>query len=187
MANVLGGTVWELDGDAFLTTKPVWVRKAVLYPNAANDLVIFRYWGAEAANTTARVTMIEKTCTVTSTNTITSTGNFEATEVVVGDIMNIYYSSSENEGYWQVKTRSSDNAIVVDTGLAAWGQSGGVLTNEATKTYSWKMWQPDVAFKLSCYDANEPTEIDFGPTGYKFPNLAMDTLTSSAKVYLYIR
>ena len=186
MANVLGGKVWELDGDGFITAKPVWVRKAVLYPATADDLVIFKYWGAEAANSTARATMLSKTCTVTSTTTITSTGNFEATEALAGDIINIYESDSLNTGYWLINARSNDNAIVVDTGLAAWGQSGGVLTNEASKTYSLKTWIPDVAFKLSCYDANEPTEIDFGPRGFRFPNLAMDTLTASAKVYLYI-
>ena len=187
MANVLGGLVWELDGDAFLTSKPVWVRKAVLYPAAADNLAIFRYWGPQSSNTTARASMLKKSCAVTDTTTITSSGNFEADEAVAGDIINIHYSDSKNTGYWQIGTVNSDDAIVVDTGLAAWGESGGVLANETGKTYSWDIWQPEIAFKLSCYDANKPYEIDFGEKGFKFPNLAMDTLTASAKVYLYLR
>jgi len=186
MANLMGGRICVLDTDGFISSSPVTVRKAVLFPNAADDVATFRSWGPSVGGAAARTAMTGKTVTVTSTTTITSTGNFEAAEVVVGDMMEIKKTSTGNNlGYWQVKTRSSDNAIIIDIGAGLYDQ-GGAQTNEASKVYSWQMHPSVVVMNLSCMDANEPYGLDFGDKGFTFPNLSLDAIGTSCTVYLYL-
>ena len=179
MANVLSGLVWKVDTVGIVSETPITIRKAVLLPNAASDAALFHYWnpappGTGDINSTAGA----QTATVTSTATIASTGNFEATEVAVGDIINITNSSTgNNTGPVVVITRTDDNTIVT---------SGG-LTNEDNKIYSWDIYNGHLALHLPAGSSDtSPTTLDFGPGGLSLPNLALYTRSTSAVVHLYI-
>ena len=184
------GTIWEIDTEGVIFNRPVWIQKAVIIPNGDDDFATFSSWGPETQNPTPRVTQLRKTVTVTSTNILTSTGSFEAAEVVIQDIMQITYSSTiYNLGHWQVKTRTNDNSIVVDIGVGAWSTKAGPLNNDTGAVYDWKMWDEQTIFRLSVGDANVYREIDFtgmGRRGRRFPNLSCASLDTSTKVVLYI-
>ena len=189
MANVCTGLIWELDGEGFLISKPIWLKKVVFLPNNTGDQFRLTYWGPESANPSVRTTMLRKTVTVTNTYTVTSTGNFEAAEAVVGDIMEITYTSTiYNEGFWQVGTRSNDNAIIVDINLAGFGRAGGALNNDTGATYDWKMWAPTTALKVTDdgTQSKAPVQFDFYGRGQRFPNLALNTLSGGSIVLLYL-
>jgi len=189
MANVCKGLVWEIDTEGFLLDSVIRIKKAIFYPNNTGDQITFTYWGPQSANVTARATQIGKTVSVTSTTTITSTGNFEAAEAVVNDIIEIYASTASNLGHWQIGTVSSDNAIIVDIGLGGWGRAGGALTNDTSKVYSWRTWAPTVAFKVTpdSTPSKAPIQFDFDMIrGQRFPNLAVHTISGGATAVLYI-
>lgn len=182
MANtLLTQNVWYLDTEGVVTSNPVIVRKVILLPNAAGDSATFTQWGSQSSLPTVRSTMLGKTVTTTSTTTITSTGNFEAAEALANDIIEITKTSTGNNlGSWQIGTRSSDDAIIVDVG-------NGALTNEASKVYDWKVWKPAPAFKLVSPGTEKVAiQIDFGDKGFRFPNLAMNALSTSAVLYVYV-
>jgi hypothetical protein len=184
------GTIWEISVEGVIFDRPVWIQKAVLIPNADDDFATFSSWGPETNNPTVRTTMLRKTVSVTSTTTLTSTGNFEAAEVVIQDIIQITYSSTGyNLGHWQVATRSNDNAIIVDIGVGAWSTKAGPLNNDTAATYDWKIWNEQTIFALATANDAVNTEIDFtgmGRRGRRFPNLSCASLDSSTKVILYI-
>lgn len=194
MANICAsGLVWELDGEGMIIASPVWITKAIFLPSKTGDQCRVTSWGPQTNTQTARTTMLRKDVTITSNSIITSTGNFEAAEVVVGDIINIYASEDTyNIGHWQVGTRSSDNAIVVDTALGAWGRAGGALTNNTAQWCDWKIWAPSTAFRVT--DDGTPTKApvvwDFGSEnrgkGRRFPNLSLNTLSGGGILMLYV-
>lgn len=191
MSNIVIGNVWEIDTEGVIFDRPIWIQKAVLIPNADDDFATFSSWGPESANPTVRTTMLRKTVTVTSTNILTSTANdFEASEVVVQDIIQITYSSTiYNVGYWQVNTRGGNDNITVDIGLGAWGTKAGALNNDVAATYDWKIWDETTVIRLATANDAVHTELDFtgmGPRGRRFPNLSCASLDTSAKVILYI-
>jgi len=188
MANIYSGNVWEIDTEGVIVDKPVWIQKAVIIPNADDDFATFSCWGAETANSTVRTTQSQKTISVTSTNKLTSTANdFEAAEVVIQDIINITGTESGNNlGYWQVSARGGDDNVTLDTGLGVWGTTAGALTNDTSKLYDWKIWDETTVIRLSVGDKDVYREIDFGPRGFRFPNLSCASLDTSTKVILYI-
>lgn len=185
------GTIWEIDTEGVIFDRPIWIQKAVIIPNGDDDFATFSSWGPETNNPTARATMLQKTVTVTSTNILTSTANdFEASEVVIQDIIQITYSSTiYNVGYWQVNTRGGNDNITVDIGVGAWNCTAGPLNNDVAATYDWKTWDETTVIRLSAGDANVYREIDFtgmGRKGRRFPNLSCASLDTSTKVILYI-
>lgn len=182
MSNIIQeSTTWYLDTEGVITPKPVWVKKVVFHGKSDEDGCLLTYFGNESPEPTVRSTMIAKSVAVSSTTTITSTGNFEATEALANDIIHIYTADEVlNEGFFQVGTRSNDNAVICDVGYKA-------LTNDAAGTYSWRVWKPSTAIKMFLTQDDSFHEIDFGPTGHRFPNLALNSLTSNGTLYIYIR
>ena len=179
MANVTTkGRTYSLDSMGIISKSPIWIRTAVLYPNAAADVVTFYSWNE---NETPISTKDIQTVTTTLTTTITSTGNFPTATIDPGDIIKIHYTSTDNNvDTFSVLANADDNTITVDTAQ--------VLTNEASKIYSWKVWRPFVSFKiLSPGTEKMMATIDFGDKGRWFPNLFMDALSTSAVVALLIR
>jgi hypothetical protein len=171
-----------LDTAYALIDRPIHVKKVILYPNAAGDYAVIQSYNPEAA---VKATMDYKAVTVTLGTTITSTGNFETAEVAAGDIIHIYGSDSgNNKGNFVVSERTSDNAIVV--GGTEWDTTP--LTNEANKYYSWTTITPYTSIPLltPTTDICE-VQLDFGDSGFIFPNLILKSISTSAKVYIYYK
>ena len=161
-----------------ITTKPLWIKKLLLVPNAAADAATLKYWieypGKE------RVHQKSVTASGTDSNTLTSTGNFEATtEAVVTDAIHIYESSTGNNiGTWEIAVRSSNNAIDV---LPA------TLTTESDKVYSWKVYASYPLATMKSQATNLLNyELDFGPRGLYVPNLMVTAMSTSSVLYIYL-
>ncbi len=181
MANVLtsGAPVWKIATAGVVSTGPVIIKKALLIPNAAADAATFVSWDEDQG--TKKATMSGKTATVTSTKTVTSTGNFETGEVAAGDIIKIYTSvtTGNNMGTYVVDTRDSDDAVTIETANA--------LTDEASSVYSWWTMTPYTVIQATSPGTEKCSyELDFGPDGLHLPNLALSAISTSAVVYLYV-
>ena len=184
MANLLvpNAGIIVLDTNYFFWNSPVCIRKAVLYPNAISDVATIETY---RSSDTARATMTGKTVAVATNNTITSTGNFEATELVNGDIIVITQTDvggDVNTGTF-LASRTDDNTAV------CYGHNTITpLTNDASGVYSWKTVDGYVVIPLRCSeDSLLTTELDFGEKGIWLQNFGLTQLTSNAKVYLYSR
>ncbi len=176
MANAQTMNPWKIDTCGVISTGRVRLTKATLVLSAEADTAVFVSWDVSA---TKKATMTNKTGTVTSSKTLTSTGNFETAEVAAGDIIKIKNSSTGNNlGSFIVDTRDSDDAITIET--------GNTLTDEANKVYSWWTLTPQVSFTLKAPETEKMIVSLDWPEGIWFPNLALQSISSSAVVYLYV-
>jgi len=184
MANtvLLNSNIIILDTIYFFWNSPICIRKAVLYPNAVSDVATIETYNVAA---TARATQTDKSVAVATSNTITSAGNFEAAELVNGDIMVITKADAGagvNIGTFLASRTSDDVAICYGHNTTT------PLTNDASGVYSWKTVDGYIAIPLRCSeDSLLTTELDFGEKGLWLPNLGLTALSSTAKVYLYIK
>jgi len=180
MANVINTNPITITAEGIIATGTIWVRKVIIFPNAAADAATFTYW--DETSTPDH----EATGTATwATLTCTSTGNFPSGAPAANDIVKIFDTSSgNNEFTFQTATAGNNNAFVADAVPA----HHGTVTDESDKTYFWKIWTPKTAFKiLSPGTEKIAWEIDFGNRGMRFPNLAMNTLSTSATLHLFLR
>ncbi len=176
MGNSTSNRLMILDTLGVISERPMRIWKVLLFPNAASDAATFVSWG-----NVAKATQYLKTCTVTSNSIITSTANdFEAAEVAVLDVINIFASSTGNNlGTHLVVTRGGDTNITT---------SGVTLTNDVAATYSWKTITPYTSVYIKTEGASgavTPYEIDFGLPGLWVPNLAYTVKSTSAIVHIY--
>ena len=180
MANSLtedGGKLYKIDSVGIISKRPLWIAKLELYPSSAGDSVILKTWDE---NATPGSSKDQETATVTSTTTITSTGNFTDTDVSAGDIIKVTYTSTgNNEDTFSVASSGTDNAVITD-GYPA-------LTNEASKTYSWDIWTPTEFAYMKCAGTEKITQVmDWHARPRRVDNLFVDTLSSSAVLYIYL-
>ena len=173
--------IWYLDG-AFFWNRPVKIKKIVFQATTkAHTATIGTYDYAD----TARATMTDKSCAITSNYNIESTGNFEDTEVVVGDAIWISgcdaTGSTANLGKFLVKTRTNDNNIVV----VGSGGSTTPLTNDAAGVYTWTTIAPHVAVKLTVNGTDVVTEREDFASPLWLPNFSLYQISSGA-VWVYL-
>jgi hypothetical protein len=84
-----------------------------------------------------------------------------------------------------VKTAGNNTAVVIHKIPDA-----DKWTNEINKHYVWKTYQNRLAFRLlSQATTAMQAVLDFGPNGFRFPNLALEAISTegSTKVYIYKR
>ena len=179
MSNDLtSGRVWVVDTVGIVTERAIYLRRIVMIPNAANDAANFVYWKG-TDDTVSAGTLFNKTGTITSNSTLTSTGNLPS-DVAAGYIFEITKSSgaAANVDKHLIATAGDTNAVIVT--LADW-------TNEASKVYDWRTIKTYQApyIKAGASDAS-PVTLDFGPECMRFPNLVLQSLSTSAKLYLYL-
>jgi uncharacterized membrane protein len=175
-----GGRLWVLDTPGVITTKAIYVRKLVLVPNATGDIANFVYWNE--GKTDDVVTAASKsgvTGTITSAKTMTSAGNVPAT-AAAGYVFQIQQTTgyTANLGYHVITSAGDGDALTVSP--ADW-------TNEASKVYTWKVMKTYPALYLPAGSSDtSPVMLDFGCHSFRLPNLVLKSLSTSAKVYLYI-
>ena len=81
-----------------------------------------------------------------------------------------------------VHTAGDNDSLVIHKVPDEW-------TDEANVHYQWKTYQNRLAFHLISSAQKDQVVINFGPNGFRFPNLALESITSagSTKVYLYLK
>jgi len=173
MANDLTENPLILVSDGIISTTPISIKWARLLPAAVSAVATLKSWD----ESDERSSIEQATVTVTGNNNFASTGNFTAAKVVVGDVIEITHSNSENVGIYLVKTRTDDNNIIIDD---------GGLTNETGKLYNFKIYKGIIKFPfLVSEDSIIPD--DFFPAEYmNLSNLSLDGLTSGAVLYVYV-
>jgi hypothetical protein len=177
MGNDLTRRLWVLDtAPAILTDIPVIIRRVVLFPAAAADILALNSWDAGVPATSSSGTV-----TITSTNIITEAGGTLFPNTYRdGDIVKITAVGSGTAANKQtcLLTTTGDNAHV---------DVAQTLANDTAKVYSWERY----AYYLQIYlrggasDASAVT-IDYGDSGLSVPNLILETLTASAVAHIYL-
>jgi hypothetical protein len=180
VTNVKSTRTFVLNQVGIISKVPLWLRMAILYPNATADAAVFSSWDENATP----VTTEQLVSTATTTDPyIQSAGNFTSGKVTVGDVIKITYSASgSNNNTYLVTVRDGGNGQVTVA-------SDPAMAADSAKLYSWKIWTPTVEFKLLSYNATGvllPAVLDFGDKGRWFPNLELASLSSSAVVHLWI-
>lgn len=180
MSNAFYQNIYVLDtAGTIVTDRPVWVKKVVLYPNAAADVAVLKFWNreskyAEGAGTYSS-NVIKGTITGGTTLTMAS-GALLPSTVRDGDVFKITESETgKNSETTNVVTTAGNDTVVVCEN-AGW-------TNEAAKWFHFVSYPTQTAFQLLSKDGSRD-ELDFGD-GFWLPNLTLETLSSDCKVYIY--
>jgi len=189
MANSTYGKVWVADTIGIITRKPIWVRKVVMIPNAHSDAATFYYWDKSDTIATGCSESGGINGDITTNNTLTmDSGSLLPAAITDGSIFEFTHSngSALNLNKPMVIKTAGNNTVVVIHKIPAADQ----WTNEINKHYVWKTYQNRLAFRLLSQATYAKQEVlDFGPNGFRFPNLALETITTegSTKVYIYER
>jgi len=178
MANSNDTRLYKLDTNDIIFRTPVLITKVVLFSNAAADVCEFKWW-----DPTNPAVTDQGTATITSTTTITFTTSVVPSTVLDGSVFDIVGSTGAVANLGTELVTTAGNNTVVVCSQAVW-------TNEATILYSFKNYPVYTAIylKAGASDAS-PTTLDFSSErggGRWFPNLTLETLSTSATVHLYI-
>ena len=175
MANRMAHRIWDLDSLGIISSKPVFIHGYVFYPNQQADAAQFVYWD-ENDTPAAQSIGVTYTNTDSTDTTVTSTGNFASTWAD-GKVAKITKTTGSDTGkYGLIKTAGNNNAFV--THLMP-------FTTEASKVGDFYCYTTYNALKLKHpNDTNE--EGKFVLVNFLFPNLALDSLSTSAGITLYI-
>jgi hypothetical protein len=186
MANALYDRVYTLDtAGSIVTDRPVCVKKVVLEPNAASDVAVFNFYdlSGKYAELSGTYTSDAILATITSGTTFTmASGTVLPNTCRDGDVFKITYSngSSANWPSTNVITTAGNNTVIVCAN-AGW-------TNEAGVAYNFSTYPYRPAFKLMVPTTDKvEVQLDFGCCGQWFPNLIIETLSSSAIARVYIK
>lgn len=185
MANSTTGKIWVCDTVGIVKSTPVWIKKIVLYPNAAADLAVLNYWNPEATIAAGTGTIMglsgTVTGTITSTTTLTmSAGTYLPSTIADGTVFELTEGTGTSDNLRRpvLVTTAGNNTVVVS--------SDAVWTNESTKSYSWKTYQNYLFAKLlTAATEKQMIQMDFCHP-FRIPNLILETISSSAVVYVYI-
>ena len=120
MANSITGKIFVLDTVGIVSTKPVWVKKIVLYPNAAADAAVLNYWNPEALIAAGCSTTLGTayTGTITSTTTLTASGGtLLPSTITSGSVFELTESTgtTANLNRPVLVTTAGNNTVVVSS------------------------------------------------------------------------
>jgi hypothetical protein len=183
MANSLYGNIWTVDTPGIITDEPIWLRGIMLYPTAAPaDVFYFSSW--DEGNAIATTDIWVASATITGTNTFTNDdtdADVLTSAFADGAVLKIISSTGDtaNHGYHLINTAGDNDAIVTKESL----------TNEAQVGYHIVAYPGRVVLKVIMdYDTNQKSLwIPFdGERGFRFPNLALEDITSTATAILYL-
>ncbi len=193
MANTYNklGKLWELTTNDILIPPRrggTRIRKIFFQANSEADVVNFEVLNL---NTAAVLDITLTNIDVTGTNTITdadSGGVLLGT--AAGQWLNITDSSTaDNNGWWYLKTDSSDNAQVVEIGANIDG-AAHALTNVEDMTARLRFYGAETCMAIvndtlgGSSSVHHPT-LDWETKGRFFPSLSMTGFTG-ATCYVYI-
>ncbi|MEE9510447.1 MAG: hypothetical protein V3V81_08135 [Candidatus Bathyarchaeia archaeon] len=187
MANSIYGKVWIIDTIGIITRNPITIKALVMFPNSAADTASLYYWDESDTISAGVGSEPEIDGDITGNDTLTlDSGTSLPSTITDGSIFEIVKStgSSDNVGKPMLVQTAGNNTAVVIHKIPAADQ----WTNETNKRYGWKTYQNRLAFNLISSAQKDMPVIPFGSRGHKFPNLALETITSATntKIYLYL-
>jgi len=167
---------WYIATPGVLSTTPLKIKGIAFVYAAAADTAVFVSWDP---GKTKKATMTNATvATIADAKTITSTGNFEASEAAAGDILQFTNTSDGTD----------QNACVIIDSVAANDactiEIGNTLTNRASSfTASWWTLTPTKSIEL--LTSGTEKQCIYYPMQISVPNLALQSISSNARAYLY--
>lgn len=179
MANVLTANIWYCDSLGILSSDRVWVKAIAFQPNAVSDTFTLKWWDEASETTAARG--VTYTITTSTDDTVTSTGNFANTWLDGNVVKCLDTTGSDSGKYGLIKTAGNNNAFV--THLSP-------FTTEADKVGDWVQYTTYNAFigtQPTATNTHATMWFPFpGERGFEFPNLALDALSTSAEIVIYL-
>jgi len=178
MANAARPGFFLLDTVGWYHDGPFWLKALEFVPaNAGDAFVLSAYDLSSPANITE---ILDGTITSATIFTENDAGNKLPSTFAAGNLFHIFKTSGSSLNLKKfVITTAGDNSAVVGT------QAG--LTNEANKAYSVQQYAAYEAYGLKSQATTLKGEGRyFGNPGIRFDNLSLTTLTSGAKLYLFI-
>lgn len=179
MANDITKNPWVLVADGMIRTRPFFIKYAELIPATVGDTANLKHYDWSTSKSSESRLSITVTGNDTLTDTV-ATAAFATGNIAVGDAIRITHTSSGNNvGTYLVKTRTNDNVIVIDD---------GGLTNDTTEFYNFTIHTGVVfhTFLVSGVTSQVVPDKFYPPQPVTMQNLALDDLSASAKVYIYV-
>ncbi len=179
MSNILTGRKWTLDTVGIISETPLFVKRIIYEPNAAGDVAVFNHWDEGVANCVSSTFYgLDFTATITSGTTITATTSVLTSTITAGSIFHIVASGGAAANLGRELVTTAGNNTVVVCSQAGW-------TNEATIKYTANVYNYRLAERIlaGASDAS-PTTIFYGDKGRFFPNLILNSISTSSEVYI---
>ena len=181
MANVLTQNIWNCDSMGILATYPVVIRAIAVHPADVSQVITLKWWD-EVKPPTLRSTAVTTTITTSTDNTITASGGTPFPNTWLdGNVIRCTKSSNYNTGTYGLIKTAGNNTVLV-THLAPY-------TNDAAAVGDWDCYPSYTAFThtgQTIADSHETKLYTFDGYGLKVPNLALDFLSASATVIIYV-
>lgn len=185
MANFTGQKIITMDTVGMVFDRPTKVTALYLIPNAAGDQAIFNFFPLDAGNVVSDSAQ-SLVGTITSGTTLTdddgSRNVLTAARFPYKAALRIKQSTGDrkNLGLRLITAAGNNDLIVVGADAVT-----DAYTNETSKIYSIDALTARLAFHLKSQATTLLGESFIIPGGVVLPNLALDTLTASAKVLIY--
>jgi hypothetical protein len=191
MANVVDGNPLIISVEGIVSTIPLRIQKIILKPAATGDAATLNYW--LESDTVADSGTAEDLTVTASTGTWAASNAFTTALVDPDNIIRTYISeSAKNIGVWQIATNADNDTITVDIQASPLGGGVATLENDTANRYTWKVWDPHLFLTIKGSGMTSTgadlslVQVDFGDRGFWVPNLAMNTLSTSAVLYIYL-
>ena len=179
MANILTRNIWNLDSLGILSTTPVLVKAICFYPNAQADAFELKWWDEDS--TTLNSGVMTYTITTSTDDTITATGGTPMPNTWLdGNVIKCLSTTGSDTGVTGLIKTAGTNTVVV-THLSP-------FTAEASKVGTFACYPSYSAFKgKQPFDTNELSMFfSFGGDGFWFHNLALDSMSATCTLTLYL-
>lgn len=181
MANVLTKNILECSSLGIISNKPIWVKGINFVADAVDDAFTLLWWNEDSPTLTARGITYTNTL-VSADHVVTATTSAFPNTWLDGNVVKcLKTTGSDATKYGLIKTAGNNTAFTVHL---------IPLTVEASKVGDWDCYPTYTAFKGKMTKAAD-TEYSMwfpfpGERGFQFPNLALDSLSASAVVYIYV-
>jgi hypothetical protein len=189
MANDTSREIFYIDQPGIISIDPLVVVKICMTQATTGSSVTFVTWRSEDTAITNGAKADVTTTVTASSGTLVSVGNFPTANVNPFQIIKITNTSSnKNLGKFMIATNADDDTITVYHPLSVHGGQTTVVEDDAAGSYCWKIIDTATEFKMKGTGVTNDTclfQMDFGPQGFWFPNLAIHTMTASAVVYIF--
>jgi hypothetical protein len=179
MSNVLTRNIWNCDSLGIIYPKPVLVKAIAFHPAAVSNTFTLKWWNEDS--TTLRARNITYSIAESTDDTVTATTSVFPSTWLDGNVVKCLYTSGSDGGkYGLIQTAGNDTAFVT------WGAP---FTVEALKVGNWDCYPTYTAFtglQPTAANTHSTMWFHFDAPGFVFPNLALDFLSTSSSLIIYV-
>jgi hypothetical protein len=178
MSNVLTRNIWHCDSLGILSADPVLVKAIAFYPNAQADAFELKWWDEDSTTLDSGVCTYT-TDLVSADHHVKATSNVFPSTWLDGNVVKCLETNGSDTGkIGLIKTAGDNDEFTVHL---------IPFTAEAGKVGVWACYPSYSAFKgKQPNDTNENSMFFSFGEGFWFHNLALDSLSASCTLTLYL-